>query len=517
MKFSSLLRALPSYQQATESDPEIASIAVDSRQVTSGALFVAVRGLEVDGARYIPQAIERGAVAIVSETDIPRVPGVASAIVPDSRIALAWLSAAWHNFPCRNLRVIGVTGTDGKTTTCALIENILIAAGHSVGTITTVAAHIAGTQVDTGFHTTTPDAPEVQQYLARMVAAGSEYAVIESTSHGLAQHRLDAVDFDMAVVTNITHEHLDFHHTWENYRDAKGMLFRALMGSRHKPRTRKVALLNADDNSRGVFDYLRSIECEERVIYTRSTLRAQTIAPLSYELVISAREVSHSPNGLSLIVDTPFGELNITSPLIGSYNVSNILAAVGAAIGRRIPFEPIQRGIAVTRGIVGRMERIDKGQPFSVIVDFAHTPNALENALVTARELTERRVIVVFGCAGLRDVQKRAMMGLVAGRLADVSVITAEDPRTESLDSIYAEIRRGFEQAGKHENRDYYRVDDRSEAIQFAVQEAKTGDVVMICGKGHERSMCFGTTEYPWSDQEEAEKALAEGGWRQGN
>lgn len=521
MQLERLLRALPdsaaSHPQQQTLNLEITRVTDKSRDVVPGTLFVAYPGVNVDGAQFIPDAIQRGAVAIVSQSPIS---GLQSYIpifqVENGRSALAHLSAAFHNYPTRNLRVVGVTGTDGKTTTSTLIENILLTAGHTVGTITTVAAHIGGQEVDTGFHTTTPDAPEIQKYLAQMVEQGTEYAVVESTSHGLAQHRLDAVDFDIAVVTNITHEHLDLHGSWENYRDSKARLFRALESTHRKPRTAKVAVLNADDNSRGVFDFLREIPSDEKVIYATTdsspVVGVRSGTPRSSELWISARDISHTPDGLHFTIDSPFGKVQIESPLIGRYNVSNILAAVGAAIGRRIPFDAITQGVQITRSIVGRMERIPSTRNFTVIVDFAHTPYALENALKTARELTNAngRVVSVFGCAGLRDLQKRVWMGEISGTLADITVVTAEDPRTESLADINAQIAEGLHKAERIRERDYFLVEDRREAIDFAINQlAQPNDVVIICGKGHEQSMCYGTTEYPWSDQDAARTALA--------
>jgi UDP-N-acetylmuramoyl-L-alanyl-D-glutamate--2,6-diaminopimelate ligase len=431
--------------------------------------------------------------------------------VPNARAALAHLSAAWYDFPSRKLRVIGVTGTDGKTTTCRLIASILQTAGHQVGTITTISATIGDQEMDTGFHTTTPDAPAIQHYLAQMVDAGIQYAIIEATSEGLAQHRLDAVDFDIAVITNITHEHLYFHKTWENYRDAKAMLFRSLAGTFRKPRTAKVAVLNADDNERGVFDFLRAIPADEQITYSTKDgeRKTENIRPSSSVLhPIFAHHIEHSARGLRFIVATPFGELPIESPLLGRYNVSNILAAIGVGLARRVPFDAMREGIARVQNVIGRMQ-VMQSEPFAVIVDFAHTPNALRVALETARELAPKRVIVVFGCAGLRDVHKRAMMGEIAGKLADKIVITAEDPRTESLEAINAQIIEGLHKAGRLENRDFFPINDRAEAIAFAIQKANAGDVVIIAGKGHERSMCFGTTEYPWSDQEAVQAALA--------
>ncbi len=550
MRLDALLPALPEYRIENERDVEIAAITSDSRLVVPGALFVAYPGVSVDGARFIPQALERGAAAIVVEQPLPASsPDDTSPLaphasrsthhasrtappdplitdhrslitdngplitapcplitVPNARAALAVLAAAWHDFPSRKLQVIGVTGTDGKTTTCRLAASILAAAGHSVGTITTVAATIGAREIDTGFHTTTPDAPQVQAYLAQMVAAGMEFAVVEATSHGLAQHRLDAVEFDVAAVTNITHEHLDIHGTWENYRDAKALLFRSLAMTYRKPGVAKTAVLNADDVERGVFGYLRAIPADERVAYALDPGIAHA-EPGDDASWITARDVVASSRGLRLTVVTPHGDLEIESPLIGRYNVSNILAAVGVGLAGRVPLDAIRRGIANVTGVVGRMQ-VMQAAPYAAIVDFAHTPNALRVALETARELATGRVIVVFGCAGLRDVFKRAWMGEIAGRLADRIVVTAEDPRTESLEAINAEIARGLVSAGRQAGTEYRLVADRGDAIAEAVRMAEPGDVVIVTGKGHERSMCFGTTERPWSDQEAVAAAI---------
>ena len=512
MKLDALARALTDYQIENAHDVDITQITSDSRQVMPGALFVAYPGIHVDSARFIPDAIQRGAVAVVTQTVPLSSVHCPLITVPDARAALAHLAAAWHDYPSRKLRLIGVTGTDGKTTTCALIASILEAAGHKVGTITTVAATIGKEQIDTGLHTTTPDAPAIQHYLAQMVDAGTQYAVIEATSEGLAQHRLDAVDFDIAAITNITHEHLYFHQTWENYRDAKAMLFRSLATSFRKQRTAKVAILNADDNERGVFNFLSEIEADEQIIYSaandqrRTTNDVLQLATRNSQFIF-AKNIEHSTRGLVFTVVTPHGELPITSSLIGRYNVSNILAAIGVGMARRVPFDAMRDGVAKVRGVAGRMQMM-QDEPFGVIIDFAHTPNALRVALETAREMTRGRVIVVFGCAGLRDVAKRAMMGEIAGKLADKIVVTAEDPRTESLAAINAQIAEGLHRAGRRMGEDYFIVNDRAEAIAFAIKKANTGDLVIITGKGHERSMCFGTTEYPWSDQQATLEAL---------
>jgi len=368
--------------------------------------------------------------------------------------------------------------------------------------ISTVTAHIGDESYDTGLHTTTPDAPEVQSHLARMVAAGSEYAVLESTSHGLAQRRVAACDFDVAVVTNITHEHLDFHGTHEAYVRAKAMLFQDLSRGARKPGVSKVAVLNADDGS---FQRLRTIPADLQITYG-----------LSESAQVRAIDIRATPSATRFVVEALLSsrgvrhgqKFEIETPLIGEFNVYNCLAAVAATLSQGLAVEAVQHGIASLRGVVGRMERIDEGQDFLAIVDFAHTPRALEAALQTVRRLTPGRVIVVFGSAGLRDVQKRAWMGKVAGQLSDLVIITAEDPRTEPLDQINAEIAQGCQQAGRREGEGYLLVDDRGEAIRAAVDRAMPGDLVIVTGKGHERSMCFGTTDYPWSDREAMRAAL---------
>jgi UDP-N-acetylmuramoyl-L-alanyl-D-glutamate--2,6-diaminopimelate ligase len=507
MQLSQLLTALAQKDVRGNLEVEITGLAYDSRQVKPGDLFVAIKGLTVDGHDFIPQALERGAVAVVVQDarytlhasritqPASRVTQPASRIlVPNSRQALAHLAAAFHGYPARQLKVIGVTGTDGKTTTVNLIQAILAAAGCKTGMISSVNALIGEEYYDTGLHVTTPEAPDVQRYLAQMVAAGTEYAVLESTSHGLAQHRVTACEYDVAVVTNITHEHLDYHGTYEEYRAAKARLFRDLSTSFRKPDTPKVSILNADDSS---FDYLRAIPADRHLTYG-----------LNSPADVTARDIVSSPEATCFTAQSPSGDLTVHSSLVGPFNVDNILAAIAVGISQEIPSGAIQEGIASVTGVVGRMERINLGQDFAVIVDFAHTPNSLERALEAVRGLAQGEVIVVFGCAGLRDAAKRPMMGEIAGRLADRVVITAEDPRTENLDDIMARIALGCEKAGKREGEDYWRIGDRGEAIEFAINMAGPGDLVIVTGKGHERSMCFGTTEYPWSDHEAVRGAL---------
>lgn len=526
MQLTQLLADQPGLS-AVSGDPEvtISHIVSDSRQVAPGALFVAYRGVGVDGHSYIEDAVRRGAAAVVGEQPPPPGLAVPYAQVRDGREALAWLSATWEGHPSRSLALVGVTGTDGKTTTANLLYSILRAAGRRVGLISTVNAVIGDRTYDTGLHTTTPDAPDIQRYLAQMRDAQAEIAVLEATSHGLAQHRVAGCALDVAVVTNITHEHLDFHGSYEGYRDAKAMLFRALSeqtpgppGKPGFPGLPKTAVLNRDDAS---YAYLSVLPAQRVITYGLGEASEGGAAP-----DLAAVDIRHSPAGMAFDllfapgVATPAAQpaaasapptrLPLVTSLVGRFNISNILAAAGAATALGIPPAAIQAGVRDLTGITGRMERIDCGQSFTAIVDFAHTPNALARALETVRDLVapHGRLIVVFGSAGLRDRAKRRLMGDVAARLADLTVITAEDPRTEALDDILAETAEAMAAAGRQEGLHFVRVPDRQRAILYAVNQAQAGDVVVTCGKGHEQSMCFGVEEYPWQDQDALRWAL---------
>ncbi len=479
---------------------DITGLHFDSRRIEPGNLFFACVGQDTDGHRYIARAIENGAVAVVGErarTGLP-VAGAAYIQVPDSRRALAHCAALWHDHPGRKMTVIGVTGTDGKTTTVNLLQSIWAAAGAKTGMTSTVNALIGDHYQDTGLHVTTPDALQMQSLLAQMVAAGAEIAILEATSHGLAQHRVTAAEFDVAVVTNITHEHLDYHGSWEQYCEHKARLFRMLSTSARKPGVPKIAVLNADDRS---LPYLKPIPADVQLTYGLENQADVTATGLA---IAGAERV--------FTVNAPQACFELRSPLIERYNVYNILAAVSAALALDVPVAAIQQGVANLTLVVGRMERIDEGQDFTAIVDFAHTPNALQRALEALRPQTAGRLIVVFGSAGRRDVYKREMMGRVAGRLADVTVLTAEDPRGEDLDAIIEQCAQGCEAAGAREGdgpgRRYYCVPDRSEAIAQAVNLARAGDIVVTCGKAHEKSMCFGDIEYPWSEHQAMRAAL---------
>lgn len=499
MRLSELMAALPAAPAGgAVDDVEIAAVVSDSRQVVPGALFVAIRGQTADGHAFAHQAVDGGAAALVvddpafaTDAEVPVLR------VPDSRQALAWLCAAWYGFPARRLKMIGVTGTDGKTTTCHLIHAILRAARVRAGLMTSVRAEIDDRELDTGLHVTTPDAPAVQSLLARMQSAGLTHAVLETTSHGWAQHRSDACEFDVGVMTNFSAEHLDYHGTPEAYLAAKSRLFSGLDESVDKGAA-KVAVLNRDDPS---FETLRD----------RTDARVVTYGERGADW--RAIEVSSDARGLRFIAVGPGMRLPVESPLLGEYNVWNALAAIAATVGGlNVSPEAVVDGLAGMRGVPGRMERVDVGQDFVALVDFAHTPNALARALQAARKLTLSggRVVAVFGSAGLRDRDKRRRMGEVAVGLADRVVLTAEDPRTESLEVILDEMAAGCVAAGGREGRTFWRVPDRREALRLGVSMARPNGLVIACGKGHEQSMCYGETEVPWDDRTALQAALAE-------
>jgi UDP-N-acetylmuramoyl-L-alanyl-D-glutamate--2,6-diaminopimelate ligase len=510
---TSLLQALPGAIASTPLPAlEITQVTADSRQVQPGALFVAVAGGAVDGHRFIADAILRGAAAVVGAAPLAEQTAEAVAAsrapyvqVDDSRAALARLAAAFYSFPSRSMRVVGVTGTDGKTTTSSLIYHLLSAAGLQPGIISTVGARIGQQELDTGLHVTTPDAPDVQRYLAQMREAGCQAAVLEATSHGLHQGRVAAVDFDVAVLTNVTHEHLDYHGDWEAYLQAKALLFHSLKQSATKPVAAasrshgsqpifhantqpKVAVLNADDAS---YPHLRGLPADGTISYGLDDATAD----------VRAADIVFEPARTTFTVHTPAGRARVELPLPGRFNVYNALAALAAGLALGLPLQGLAAAVATMPGVDGRMERIERGQDFVAIVDFAHTPISLQRALEAVRPMTRGRVIALFGSAGLRDVQKRSLMAETSLRLADVTILTAEDPRTESLDLILEQMAAGARRAGGVEGRNFLRIPDRTAAMAAAVELAQPGDIVIACGKGHEQSMCFGEIEHPWRDQ----------------
>jgi UDP-N-acetylmuramoyl-L-alanyl-D-glutamate--2,6-diaminopimelate ligase len=494
-------------------DVLISRLTEKTSEVDPGACFVARVRETSDGHPYIGKAIEKGARLILGqraiadlEDDIPD--GVIYLQVADTALSLAWLAAAWHDFPSRQLVVIGVTGTDGKTSTANILFSILRAAGLKSGLLSTIKVVIGDREEPLALHVTTPEAQEVQRHLHRMVDAGLSHCIVEATSHGLAQYRVGAIEFDIALVTNITHEHLDYHGDYENYFSAKKRLFQTLerdelripTSNKYKGQLVKTAILNKDDDS-----YLRlsSLPAPKQLIYGLQAGCDVLATDINYAMD-ATRFLIHfkmkSPSKTSSIA--------IRSPLAGEFNVYNMLAAASVGFGLDLQAADIKTGIQAIDAIDGRMERIERGQPFLVLVDFAHTPNALQKAIEAARRMTAGRVITVFGSAGKRDVAKRRLMAEISTRYADRTILTAEDPRTESLDDILEMMAEGCRRLGAREGQEFWRIEDRGQAIYFALTLAQQADTVLICGKGHEQSMCFGATEYPWDDRRATRTAL---------
>lgn len=484
-------------------DTEISDIVLDSRLVLPGCLFVALSGGQVDGHAFINEAIQKGATIVVGTKPMNGL-SVPYLQVKDARMALAQLSAALYGNPARNMTVIGVTGTDGKTTTTTLIYNILKMSGLKTGMISTVNAVIGEETIDTGFHVTTPEAPMVQKLLARMVEAGISHVILEATSHGLDQKRVAECEFDIAVVTNITHEHLDYHGNYENYFNSKAQLIRELIKTGKKSDGNpRLAVINHDDIS---YPFIQKLLSENEF----SNLETVSYGN-SAQADFWGHEIKLTNKGLSFEIHHGTKKWDVISPMLGAYNVANILAAFAVTVtGVGIDAKNAIRTIANIPSVPGRAELIDLGQDFSAMVDFAHTPNALKVALESARQLTNGKVIAVFGSAGLRDRAKRRMMAETSIQMADLTILTAEDPRTEKLDDILNEMADAARQKGGVEGQDFLVVPDRGEAIRKAVLMAKKDDLVVACGKGHEQSMCFGTIEYPWDDRTAMRAALAE-------
>ncbi|MGZ3629079.1 MAG: UDP-N-acetylmuramoyl-L-alanyl-D-glutamate--2,6-diaminopimelate ligase [Ktedonobacteraceae bacterium] len=474
---------------------EITSLAYDSRLVKPGGLFVAVPGTHTDGRRYLADAAQRGAVIALGPhiyaTDLP-LPYIE---VDDVHIALANLACAFYGYPATQLCTIGITGTDGKTTTCNLISALLDTAKKSNGLMTTANFKLHGKEWENTTRQSTLEALEIQEMLRGMVETDVKYAVIEATSHGLELQRVRGCAFDIGVVTNITHEHLDFHGTIENYRRAKARLFEMLDPSRDKGLgIQPAAILNRDDVSYEILKPFCNVPVLDYGMNKSATIRAVDI------------QLDATRTRFRAIL--PNTEINIETQLVGQFNVNNCLAAIATAYVVGVNPADIARGLAGVSGVTGRMERIDVGQPFTVIVDYAHTPDSLEKVLKILQPLTVGKLLLVFGSAGERDIQKRPIMGQIAAQLTDFFVITDEDPREEDREQILHEIAIGAESAGKHEGSDFLCVADRTQAIAIAFQHARAGDTVLLAGKGHEQSIIIGREKIPWDDRQVAREQL---------
>jgi UDP-N-acetylmuramoyl-L-alanyl-D-glutamate--2,6-diaminopimelate ligase len=490
IKLSRLLEGVE-VLEAPPSDPEVTGLCYDSRRLRPGDCFVAIPGTHTDGHRYVETALRDGAVAAV----VQRRTGTAwpQVVVPDTRKALALMASTFYGHPSREMVVIGVTGTDGKTTTTTMIHQMLVNAGRRTGSMSTVDIRL-GDSVDLNdSRQTTLEALEVQQQLARMRDTGLQYAVIETSSHGLALHRVVGVDYDVAVFTNIAHEHLDFHKTIEAYREAKAQLIDLTAGSVRKE-VEKTAVLNRDDPS---YAYLVDRQIPRRITYG-----------IQLDADLKANRVEATPQGLRVEASTPMGPLALRLMLSGRWNAANALAAAGAGVAVGLTLDEIRQGLETYRGVSGRMERVDLGQPFAVIIDYAHTPQSLEKVLRELRPITRGKLIAVFGSAGDRDREKRPWMGEIAARLSDYAVFTNEDPREEDAMTILSEIAAGAEEVGWTEGEQYARIEDRRQGIAHAVRKASAGDTILLAGKGHERSILIGRGKQPWDERAAAESAI---------
>jgi UDP-N-acetylmuramoyl-L-alanyl-D-glutamate--2,6-diaminopimelate ligase len=485
---------------------EVRGVTEDSRSVSRGDLFVAVRGLHVDGHDFVAAAEAAGAAAAIVAQPVPDV-SLAQLVVGEPAAALADAATWIFGDPSHEFGVVGITGTDGKTTTSFLAVAALEAAGLRSGLVGTVATRIGGVQAANPEHTTTPGAPLLQRTLRAMADAGDAVAVVETTSHGLAADRVRGIAYDVAILTNLTHEHLDFHGTWEAYRDAKLSLFERLavgganpvkeLGGRRWP---KAAIVNGDDPNAGAFVGVAQ-EAGARV----ATYGTDPAAD------VRATRVEEDGHGLRVTVDGLAGARSLSLQLAGRFNVHNALAVI--ALGAVLELDPaaVAAGLAAVPGVPGRMERLDLGQPFGVIIDYAHSPAALEKVLGLLAPTAAARggeMIVVFGSAGERDTEKRPMMGRIAGRLARLVVVTDEDPRGEDRQAILEDIARGAEAAGKRRDRDLFLVPDRPTAVETAFERARPGDIVLLAGKGHEQSIIGPDGPVAYDERATAEAAL---------
>lgn len=483
MRLQDLLARVPGAELRGDPALEVAAVTHDSRRAGPGSLFVAIRGLATDGNRFVEAARRKGAVAVCSE-EPPSGEG-AWVRVADAREALAALSAAVLGDPARSLDLVGVTGTNGKTTTAYLVDSALRAAGERAGLVGTVEYRV-GDRIAEAVRTT-PESSDLQALLREMADAGCRRAVLEVSSHSLALKRVHGLEFRVAVFTNLTRDHLDYHGDMDAYFAAKRALFeRHLRADGH-------AVVNLDDE--------RAAEVARA---SRGT--AWTFSLRDPRADLLAEDVRLSLGGTRFRARTPAGVLDVETPLVGGFNVQNALAALGAGLALGLPGDAVQRGIASLRGVPGRMERIDAGQDFTVLVDYAHTDDALKNLLETVRDLAPRRVVTVFGCGGDRDRTKRPLMGAVAARLSDVVVLTSDNPRSEPPEAILEEIRRGIPPARAA---DTLVVPDRRDAIARALEMGREGVVVVIAGKGHEPYQVLRDRTVPFDDRQVARDVLA--------
>ncbi len=501
MELSKLLEGVEIKKIVGDRLQEISGIAYHSKRVKKGFLFVAIRGFEFDGHQFIEEAVERGAQAFLLEEG-PVLPDRTMVFVPNSRKALAKVSSNFYGDPSSRVTLIGITGTNGKTTTAYLLESILKKAGYSVGVIGTI-NYRYGQEV-TAASNTTPESLDLQRLLGEMVRQGVSHVIMEVSSHGLDLDRVWGCQFDYALFTNFTSDHLDYHKTLENYFESKRKLFAGYLKESRKPR--RFAVTNSDD-PRG----------EEMI-------RGIGLPVIRYGMgsscEVTAVEAVFTFDGLSFRLKTPQGECPVRSSLMGRHNLYNILAAAATGIAMDVPLQTIQSGVEALEGVSGRFEKVENRKGIRVIVDYAHTYDALERVLLGIRDIQgEGMVITVFGCGGDRDRTKRPLMGRVAGTYSDLTILTSDNPRTEDPLTIMGEVEKGFlslplkewrreEMEAWRKKKGYLKIPDRKEAIQMAIHLAQPRDTVLIAGKGHENYQIIGKQTFPFDDRVEAKKAL---------
>jgi UDP-N-acetylmuramoyl-L-alanyl-D-glutamate--2,6-diaminopimelate ligase len=486
MELLTLLSYLHDIQQINPKiNPTITSIEMDSREVKKGSLFICVKGYTVDGHDFAEQAIKNGAAAIIAERELPvDVPVIK---VKDSRRAMAILADAFYGQPTHKLHLIGVTGTNGKTTTTYLIEQIFHAYGKKTGLIGTIQMKIGNETFET--KNTTPESLTLQKVFHQMVENQVETAVMEVSSHALDMGRVHGCDFDVAVFTNLTQDHLDYHETMDKYLQAKGLLF-AQLGNRYDHHKPKFAVLNADDEASNV--------------YKRMTAAHIITYGIDNESDIMAKNIVMTSKGTSFDLVTPTETVKMNIQLIGRFSVYNVLAAAAACLASGVPLDVIVNALEKTKGVPGRFEVVNVGQNFTVIVDYAHTPDSLENVLVTIQQFAKGKIYTVVGCGGDRDRTKRPIMANIAAKYSDMAIFTSDNPRSEDPMQILNDMEAGLEK------NNFCSIVDRKKAIAYAVSLAKEDDVILIAGKGHETYQIIGNDVFEFDDRKVAAEAIKE-------
>lgn len=489
MELKNLLECLSHYKTIHNGNPPIHSIEMDSRHVQKGSLFICITGYTVDGHDFVQQAIDNGASAILAEREINNIdPSIPYIVVGDTKRAMAQIADYYYSQPTRKLKLIGVTGTNGKTTTTHIIEEIFKANGEKTGLIGTMYIRIGEQSIDA--KNTTPESLVLQKTFADMVAQNVTTAVMEVSSHALDMGRVRGCDYDIAVFTNLTQDHLDYHKTMEEYARAKGLLF-AQLGNSINYEQPKFAVLNNDD--------------PVSEMYKKLTAGAHILTyGIDSGSDVRATNISMSAQGTSFTLTTPVGEANISMKLVGKFSVYNVLAAVSAAIAANIPLHIIVNTIEKIEGVAGRFEVINENQDYSVIVDYSHTPDSLENALTTVKQFAKGKIFTIVGCGGDRDKTKRPIMAKIAVQYSDEAIFTSDNPRTEDPVQILKDMEAGVQ------GESYKVFVDRKEAIYYAVGQAKTDDIILIAGKGHETYQIIGKQVLDFDDREVARNAIKE-------